>query len=84
MKELYNLYNGIMNDYSVRRNTMGWEVIIEKLQKRYKTIGKTDVKFTDDLLSKALSVSSGSLKKDIISFIDEMAINLETLRNKRL
>ena len=82
MKELKSLYNGIMNDYSIRKYSLGWETIITKLEKRYKNIPKTDEQFENKLLFNALSVSKGSLRKDIECFARELTITMETLREK--
>ena len=82
MKELKSLYNGIMNDFSIRRYSMGWEVIIEKLERRYKAIPRTDEQFEGYLIDNALLVAKGSLRKDIEGFGRELSINMETLREK--
>jgi hypothetical protein len=83
MKELKDLYNGIMNDYSIRRYSMGWQNIVTKLEKRYKNIPKTDKQFENELLFNALSVVKGSLRKDIECFAKELSINMETLKNMK-
>ena len=82
MKALKSLYNGIMNDYSIRRYSMGWQDIITKLEKRYKNIPKTDEQFKNELLFNALTVAKGSLRKDIECFARELSISVETLREK--
>ena len=82
MKEFKSLYNGIMNDYSIRRYTLGWTSIIEKLDRRYRSIPKTDEQFGNNLVVGALRVAKGSLHKDIKNFAKELSINLETLREK--
>ncbi len=82
MKELKSLYNGIMNDYSIRRYTMGWQDIVTKLEKRYKHIPKTDEYFETKMLINALLVSKGTLRKDIECFARELSINMESLRDK--
>jgi len=82
MKELKSLYNGIINDYSIRRYSMGWQDIVTKLEKRYKNIPKTNKQFENELLFKALSVAKGSLLIDIENFSKELSINKETLREK--
>lgn len=83
MKALKSLYNGIMNDYSIQRYSLGWESIVGKLEKRYKNIPKTDEQFENDLLCDALMVAKGSLRKDIEIFARELSINIETLREKK-
>lgn len=82
MEALKSLYNGIMNDYSIRRYTMGWQDIVTKLEKRYKNIPKTDEQFENELLFNALTVAKGSLRKDIECFTRELSISMETLREK--
>ena len=82
MKALKSLYNGIMNDYSIRRYSMGWEIIIDKLDRRYKSIPKTDEQFDNKLLIDAMAVAKGSLYKDIVCFTKELMINMETLSEK--
>ena len=82
MKELKSLYNGIMNDFSIRRYSAGWQDIVTKLEKRYKNIPKTDEQFEDKLLFNALTVAKGSLRKDIECFARELSITRETLREK--
>jgi hypothetical protein len=84
MKELKSLYNGIMNDASIRRYSVGWQEIVKKLEHRYKSIPKTNEQFTNKVLIDALSVSKGNLKKDIECFGRELSINMETLRTKSL
>jgi hypothetical protein len=81
-KELISLYNGIMNDYSIRRYSMGWQDIVTKIEKRYKNIPKSDEQFVDELLHNALNVTTGSLHKDIDSFRRELNISMQTLREK--
>lgn len=82
MEALKILYNGIMNDFSIRRYSIGWKQIIDKLEKRYKVIPKTNQQFENKLLINALNVANGSLKKDIEMFMRELSINIETLRLK--
>ncbi len=82
MKELKSLYNAIMNDHSIMRYSMGWQVIVEKLERRYKTIPKTDEQFEDEVLFNALLVVKGSLRKDIECFARELTLNMESLREK--
>lgn len=79
---LNNLYNGIMNDYSIRRYSMGWSPITEKLERRYKRITRTDIQFEHRLVTEAAEVATGSLKSDIEAFGRELGISLQTLREK--
>jgi len=83
MKELKSLYNGIMNDHSIRRYSSGWQDIVTKLERKYKVIPKTDEMFENEMLLNALSVAKGSLRKDIECFSLELSINVETLREKQ-
>lgn len=82
MKELHSLYNGIMNDYSIRKYSLGWRDIIAKLESRYKTIPKTDEQFENKMLISAALVTKGALRKDIEGFARELSISMETLREK--
>ncbi len=82
MKELKSLYNGILNDYSIQKYTTYWLDIINKIEKRYKSIPRTDEQFDNTMLLDALSVSKGKLRKDIETLSRELSINLETIRNK--
>jgi len=83
MKELQNLYNGIMNDYSVRRYTGGWQDIVSKLEKRYKSIPASDIQFEKQLVVDAIKVAKGQLLKDLQCFARELDINVVTLREKQ-
>ena len=71
-----------MNDYSIRRYSLGWKEVTEKIKKRYKDIPKTDEEFESELLVNALKVTKGSLRNDIECFAKELKINTETLANK--
>ena len=82
MKELKELYNGIMNDYSIRKYTTGWKEITSKIEKRFPKIKPSDIQFENHLITNALLVAEGSLLKAIETFAKEMSINLETLRSK--
>lgn len=83
MKALIDLHNGIMNDYSIRRYTLGWESIVASLKRRYKRIPEdTDIQFEQKLIHNAAAVAKGQLKRDIEAFGRELNINLETLREK--
>jgi hypothetical protein len=83
MKELKSLYNGIMNDYSIMRNSMGWKDVVEQIERRYKKIKRTNETFEDELILNALSVTKGSLHKKIECFAMELSMNMETLREKK-
>ena len=61
---------------------MGWQDIIAKLEKRYNRIPKTNEQFDDELLSNALKVAKGSLRKDIECFAGELSISMQTLRER--
>ena len=85
MKALIDLHNGIMNDYSIRRYTLGWENVVESIKRRHKTIPKDDdIQFEFRLIHKAAEVAKGTLKKDIEAFGRELDISLQTLREKPL
>lgn len=83
MKELKSLYNGIMNDASIQRNTLGWREVIETLEKRYKYIEKTDEQFTNQMIYDALDVAKGTLYNIIERFAAEVQMNLETYYNNK-
>lgn len=82
MKELKSLYNGILNDYSIQRYTLGWSDVIKKIESRYKRIPRTDEAFEQIMLPKALAKTRGSLQRDIIVFAKELELNLESKREK--
>lgn len=83
MKALIDLHNGIMNDYSIRRYSLGWETIVASLKRRYKTIPEdSDIQFENRLVVEAALVAKGRLKKDIEAFGRELNINVQTLREK--
>jgi hypothetical protein len=54
---------------------------MEKLERRYKSIPRTDEEFENKMLTDALSVTKGTLHKDIEGFAKELSISMETLRN---
>ena len=82
MEILKKLYNGIQNDYSIQRFSLGWKTIIERLDKRFKTIEKTDQLFENVLLTDAIRVAKGGLRSELEAFARELSINIETLRSK--
>ena len=85
MKALIDLHNGIMNDYSIRRYTLGWENVVAAIKRRYKTIPKDDdIQFESELITKAAEVAKGRLKEDILAFGRELGISLQTLREKSI
>lgn len=72
-----------MNDYSIRRYSMGWEDVINQIESKYQIIKKDpSVQFNDELVFAAISVTEGKLKKSLISFAKELNFNLESLREK--
>lgn len=81
-KVLTSLYNGINNDHSIQRYTLGWKDIVKSIEKRYKTIPKTEEQFQDKLVVNAIGVTKGGLKSSIECFARELSLNLETLRQK--
>jgi len=82
MKELKSLYNGVMNDASIQRYSLGWIPVIEGLDRRFKNIKRTDEEFTDQMIIDALAVSKGTLHENISIFSRELSINIETLNEK--
>lgn len=78
-KELIDLYNGIMNDASIRNFTVTAVGLAERISKRYKSIEKSEIKFSGKLVISAISVTSGKLKSDLIAFGREIQINMATL-----
>jgi hypothetical protein len=81
-KELVRLYNGIMNDYSIRRYTSGWVDVVDAINNRYETIEETDEQFENELLLNALTVTKGKLHDVIKTFATELDLNLSSLREK--
>jgi predicted ATPase len=82
---LINLYNAIMSEYSVRRNTLSWSDVTQAIEKRYKNFEKkTDVYFDDNVVNKAIEMSSGKLKETIEGFAREMGYNKQTLSEKNM
>lgn len=82
MESLKKLYNGIKNDYSIQRYSLGWKTIIDKLEKRFKTIEKTEQSFENKLVEDAIRDTKGTLRNDLEAFARELSINIETLRSK--
>ena len=82
---LKQLYNGIMNDNSIQRNTMGWKDVIKALDKLYKKkIAETDDQFDDAVLRKAIAAAEDpKLKKTLETFSKELGINLDSMRDKK-
>ena len=81
MEALLKLYNGIQNDASIKRYSMGWGVILSKIERRYKTIPQTDEQFTDQLVLDAMKVTKGHLHNDIKTFAKELNILKETVNS---
>lgn len=79
---LKRLYNGIMNDYSIQRYSLGWREIVSKIEEPYRNIPRTDIQFEDVLLTNAIDLTSGSMREILIAFGRELSINVETLREK--
>ncbi len=82
MKELKSLYNGIINDYSIQRYTLGWRDVVIKLESRYKRIPRTDEQLDQIMLRKAMGKTRGSLQRAIIVFAKERELTLESTREK--
>lgn len=82
MKELKSLYNGILNDYSIQRYTLGWSNVIKKIESRYKRIPRTDEQFEQVMLLKALGKTRGTLHGAIRVFAKELELTLESKREK--
>lgn len=84
MKEqLSKIYNGIWNDFSIRRNTMGWKDVVESIERKYKSVEvDPDVQFTNQLLFDAISVAPPKIKSQLEIFAKELQINLQTIRSK--
>lgn len=82
------LYNGILNDYSIQRYSLGWKDVKECIEKLYKNLNRNEnVQFENGLLEEALiaieyknSPLHKKLKKVIVSFGKELEINLESLK----
>lgn len=81
MKEIKRLYNGILNDHSIQRYSLGWIDVIDSIEKRYKNIQRTNESFENSLISDALKVTKGKLNKQIETFARELSINIETLHS---
>ena len=79
---LKQLYNAITNDYSIQRYSLGYVDVLESIERRYKTIERTNDEFTDELLLKAIVLSKGNLRKTLVAFSRELSISLDTLREK--
>jgi len=84
--EIVKLYNGILNDGSIQRYSIGWKDVISAIEQKYKDLPKDkNVQFSNDLIKNALDNSR--LPKYLVdilnAFAKELDINLETLRNKQ-
>lgn len=80
-----------MNDHSIQRYSLGWEDVTSAISKMFKKkIEKSDVDFSDNLLSNAIEAvesTEGYEKDDKIlslmkAFARELNINMETMRDK--
>ena len=86
MKRIFiiQLYNGIMNDRSIQRYSMGWKDITDYIEKKFKNIQRdTEIQFENNMVIKAAESASNSLRSRIECFGRELSINLETLGNKQ-
>ncbi len=83
--EFVKLYNGIKNDHSIQRYSMGWKDVIRALDKKFKAIAKTDDQFTNEILMDAIRAAASDmmLVKTLETFAKELDINMETLRKKK-
>lgn len=82
-RRLVNLYNAIQNDYSIQRYSLGWKDVQELISKRYKNIPKSDVQFSDGVVTDAIEVlKQGKLLETIQAFGRELSINVQTLHEK--
>lgn len=79
---LFALYNGIKNDYSIQRYSSNWKIILDKIKTRYQSIPVTNQQFSNRLVLNCLATSNCSLHQDILTFARELEINLTTLRLK--
>ena len=78
MKELLNLYNGILNDSSIQRYTLGWKSVIKSIKAKYKSIKKTDQQFEKHLIADALAIldaTDNKIRLQIEAFARELNIN---------
>jgi hypothetical protein len=81
------LYNGISNDTSIQRYSLGWRNILTKIENRYNNIPLTEEVFYDEVAFKALNAIGGkkqfkSLFNDIYNFTNELQLNKHTYRKK--
>jgi hypothetical protein len=84
MKVIKSLYNGIMNDYSIQKYSLGWSDIVKRIKKRYrKPIQRTDETFDNKTLQSAIKVATGNFKKQLEAFARELSINIETFHDKK-
>lgn len=85
---LKNLFNGIMNDYSIQKYTLYWKDVADQIQKRYKNPIKRneDIVFEKSLLTAFTfsKANGGKIKKIIILFAKELDINLEEYQSKEI
>lgn len=81
---LEKLYNGIKNDYSIQKYSLGWSDVTEAIEKELKGKITKDEKqsFENYLVADAVKVATGKVKELIEAFARELSINMETLRDK--
>ena len=82
---LVRLYNGIKNDYSIQRYSLGWSDVTKAIEKKLRgKIKKDDEQsFEDHLVTDAVAVADEKLKAIIVAFGRELNMNMETLRDKQ-
>ena len=84
---LKKLYNGIMNDHSIQRYSLGWNDVTDEIKKRLKTIEVDhDIQFQNKLLIDAIDVAAEHNYVHLLyilrSFARELQINIDTLHAK--
>lgn len=83
---LIALYNGIMNDYSIRRYSLNWKEIVEFIESKYKkSIKERDytIQFENQLLINTHKlVTDERLSRAIEAHLKELRVNIETLNEK--
>ena len=79
---LIKLYNGIQNDYSIQRYSLGWEAVLKEIKKVVKNIPETDDEFYDEILLNSIKITSGNLNTVLKQFAKELSINKDTMNSK--
>lgn len=77
-----NVYNGILNDYSLRRYTTNWSDLVAEIMKQPGQMPRTNRPFLDSDLEKLIQESTGRLKDRAIELQREISINKQTLNDK--